>query len=299
MKYSACLATIGGLILCLAVSANGEVSRAEIESAIDRGVQYLISSQDADGHWAYHPNNGPESDGYKIGHTALAILALQHSGTKIPEASIAIKKGISYILQQPPEDKTYSSGLVEQVLFQDSATEHTKHVTAYAWMLCGGQKRDGAQLGSWTYALPKVPPTWVANGLGGLGTPSTGRSDNSNSQFGILGLVYADKSGFQVPRVIWERARDYYTKSQHADGGWDYLSDAYRASLPDGAAEKKDQQPRMTMTLAGTVSIYLCEEMLADKSHKQCETRTPNAAHEAGLKWIADHWARSQIPYGW
>jgi hypothetical protein len=55
----------------------------------------------------------------------------------------------------------------------------------------------------------------------------------------------------------------------------------------------------MTMTLAGTVSIYLCDEMLADRSHKQCQTPSPNKAHDAGLKWIGEHWEKRQWSYGW
>ena len=39
----------------------------------------------------------------------------------------------------------------------------------------------------------------------------------------------------------------------------------------------------MSMTLAGTVSSYLCEEALADKSRKQCAGPTENKAHEAGF----------------
>jgi hypothetical protein len=112
------------------------------------------------------------------------------------------------------------------------------------------------------------------------------RSDNSNSQFGILGLVYAEKAGYQVPRIIWERARDYYMRVQQEDGGWGYQQDVGKA--------------HMSMTLAGTVSIYLCDEALADKSHKQCKTPPVNKAHEAGLKWIGAHWfGRGGEGYQW
>ena len=54
----------------------------------------------------------------------------------------------------------------------------------------------------------------------------------------------------------------------------------------------------MSMTLAGTVSSALCEEMLADKSHKQCVAPPPNPTHEAGLAWIAKHWS-PQGAYTW
>ena len=51
------------------------------------------------------------------------------------------------------------------------------------------------------------------------------------------------------------------------------------------------------MTLAGTVSVALCDEALSDKSHAQCKTPAPDPAHEAGLKWIATHWGGAGGPY--
>ena len=300
---AACMILAGGSLgtlngrPCSALWA--EVSREQIEEAIDRGVVYLVSQQGEDGHWVYHPNAATTMSEYDVGHTALAVLALQHSGSKRAEVQLAIKKGMSYILQQQPEPKTYSTGLIMQALYADSATEHGGPVSAYAWMLCAGQKRDGAQLGSWCYDLPRIRQGGDPVGL--MNSPPPGRaSDNSNSQFGILGLTYAQKAGFQVPRIIWERARQHYIATQGKDGGWPYTWPAEHEELhmaPGGG------QSTMTMTLAGTVSSYLCEEMLADKSHKQCETPAVDASHEAGLKWIGDNWAnvRGEMwgAYGW
>ena len=284
------------LVLSMSMPLTGQVSQAEIEDAIDRGVQVILGMQAEDGRWPYAPG-GNEQVARQVGHTALAVLALQHARSKRTEAHLAIKKGLSFMLQHEPEPLTYTAGLVEQCLYWDSPRQHQKMITCYGWMLCGGQKLDGAQKGSWTYGLPRPPQNWVQSGLRHLGTPSAGRSDNSNSQFGILGLVYAEKAGFQVPKAVWERARDYYIGSQHKDGGWDYMSEAYRLVAPE--RDRTPRRPTMAMTLAGTVSSYLCEEALADKRHRQCKAPAPNECHEKGLEWIADHWRPTQGAYGW
>ena len=71
------------------------MSRADIEAGIDRGVQRLIDSQTDDGHWPYTP--GGNAEAYPVGHTALAVLALQHARSKRADAHLAIKKGMKTI----------------------------------------------------------------------------------------------------------------------------------------------------------------------------------------------------------
>ena len=290
--------------MAAASATRGEVSRAQVEEGIAQGVEFLIGRQEADGHWGWKPGEVPD-ERFKVGQTALVVLALQHSGSKRPEVQLAIKKGLSYILQQPAETMTYSAGVVEQVLYFDSPTAYPGPVSAYAWMVCGGQKREGPLTGSWGYELPKLPQGWQSKGVGTLqplpGLQKVLWSDNSNGQFAILALTFAQRAGFQVPRVVWENARAYYTAAQHKDGGWDYFSDQYRATLPENDERRKPPAATMSMTLAGTVSIYLCDEMLADKGHKVCKTPASNESHEAGLKWIGEHWAprMGMGSYGW
>lgn len=280
-------------------TARAEMTREQIEAGIERGVKLLLSKQEPDGHWFFKMENGKEI--YPVGYTSLAVLALQHSGSKNPEVPLAIKKGVSYILQAPPEAMTYTSGLVMQVLYNDNPKGNSRLLGAYAWMVVSSAKRNGPQSGSWSYYLTSLPLKWNTQGPGVFGRPFPGRSDNSNSQFAILALVFAEKAGFQVPREIWARAMEYYINAQHRDGGWDYQSDVYRDSLPAGDLSKPTRPSTMAMTLAGTVSEYLCEEALADKNHRQCVTLPVNKSHEAGLKWIADNWtsANTRIPYDW
>ena len=49
------------------------------------------------------------------------------------------------------------------------------------------------------------------------------------------------------------------------------------------------------MTLAGTVSLYICEEMLLPRKQKQCAPPRGLKAVEGGLRWIARNWAAQQI----
>lgn len=291
----------GLVLVCAAMpGAAAEVNRAEVEEAIDQGVQFLVSKQEEDGHWAYPGGGGAESVGFKVGQTGLVVLALENSGSKRAEVQMAIKKGLSYILQQPPEPMTYTAGVTIPALFAASPTEFRGPISTYAWMLCAGQKREGVQIGSWCYNLPALHGGGDPMGLMNHAPPVT-VSDDSNTQFGILGLVYAEKAGFQVPRIIWERAREHYAHTQNKDGSWQYTSAAVAEELKLTAIHVGAPN----MTLAGTVSIYLCDEALADRSHQQCKTPVPNLSHEAGLKWIADNWAQLKgqeltwVPYGW
>jgi len=288
-----------GVCVALALArgaAWGEVSRAEIEAAIERMAKGIVSGQKAEGYWAYE-SGGVVDVEYRIGYTALMVLSLQHSGCKAPEVQQAIAKGLSFILQQEPEPKTYSAGLVQQVLYFDRAREHKKWVAGYAWMLCGGQKVSGPNAGLWSYQLPALPAGWAKTGPGEYTPFVSWAGDNSNGQFGILGLTYSEKAGYQIPREVWERATAYYLQAQHADGGWDYQSQKYRDAQKQPVAGNHDST--MSMTLAGTVSIYLCEEALADKKHRQCVVPPVNKSHEAGMKWIADHWDMQKSPYAW
>ena len=276
-----------------------EVGREQIDAVIEVAVRNIVGEQRADGRWAMGDWAGKPPSEWDMGTTALAMLALQHSGNKRPETQQAIKQGLAYILQHPPSAKTYTAGLMEQVLYTADARAYASRIGVYGWMLCSGQRLTSPAPGGWGYFLPEPPGDWATQGPKAFAKPVGDRwSDNSNAQFAILGLVYAEKAGYQVPRAVWQRAREYYVDGQQRDGGWSYQSRSY--PKPTSYEGGPPERSTMSMTLAGTVSIYLCDEALADKDHKQCETRAPNRSHEAGLKWIEGHWRPKEMtPYGW
>jgi len=53
------------------------------------------------------------------------------------------------------------------------------------------------------------------------------------------------------------------------------------------------------MSFAGTISLYICNEMLYAGKHDQCKPPPYSRPVELGLKWVADNWRNSHAPYGW
>jgi len=269
-----------GLLLALTVEAwSEEVPLADIREALARGVQTIIETQRDDGVLAL---SGDSTDQYPIGNTALGIMALEYARPHLDgelriRANQVIQKGIAYILQQPPEQKTYSAGLTICALFKENPDRYKNVIAAYAMMLCISQNEVGYESGEWGYRLRPVPKPQERQ----TGSPDNW-GDKSNTQFALLGLYFAQRSGFQVPKIIWARAADHYRRAQFPDGGWGYKPEL----RPD---------PYANMTIASTISLHLCEEMLRSGEHKQCIAPPRSKEIDAGLKWIGDNWVKGRI----
>jgi hypothetical protein len=165
------------------------------------------------------------------------------------------------------------------LLYEDdpqNPKRYAKWVNTYATMLALSQIPSGQSKGMWSYNL--LTPQWMIDQQ--LVAPEkivrspnrTGPPDNSNTQFAVLGLVFASQCGFQVPREVWERLREHYLSTQSADGGWGY----YATTAPSA-----------NMTIASTVSLAICEEMLRDQNHRQCVAPPRSTAVDRGMEWIA------------
>jgi len=296
LRVLSILTFVGMVSMLVGGRAHAEKSVAEIRAAIEAGVQHLIAMQQPDGSWK-EPDRAHGGAGYDVGRTALATLALQHSGS--PKAHAAIHKGLTFITQQWPENKTYTAGCVQQALYKAGYKRPTyrRHLSMYGWMLAKSQKVFGPQAGCYSYGLYPFPKDFDKRRNYEPGRSLlSGRGDNSNTQFGILGLLYSQKAGVQIPRIVWRRAQKYYIGAQHQDGGWDYQSGAYRLSVGQAADARRSTH---NMTFAGTISLYIANEMLYASKHDQCKPLPLNKPMEMGLKWIAEHWGRGYAPYGW
>ncbi|KPJ56644.1 MAG: hypothetical protein AMS16_02050 [Planctomycetes bacterium DG_58] len=224
------------------------------DDLIKRHVAVLIKNQDKNGRWTHQ---------YELGMTGLAVLALKHSND--PRATEAIIKGVDYICQQNPERKTYSAGTIVSALYQVNPRAHRRTINTYASLLVKSQ-----QGGMFGYNLKGHPSGFT-------------RGDNSNTQFGVLGLLFAQRAGFQVPTKVWEGLKRHYTRTQNKDGGWGYQAggNSYH-----------------NMTLASTVSLYLAEEHLALGASAKCAMTPPSRATEAAMKWVGSHFTTDLDPYG-
>jgi len=290
------------LVVCASAASPGAeqapekdraAENAKVLDAIVEGCRRIEKTQDEKGGFALDKNWYNGIDGtrdygwleFKVGCTALGVLALQHALPLLPpeeadKATKAAKKGFDFVLQKNPETKTYSAGVLLTLLYEgnpQNPAQYAKWINSYATMLVLSQVPTGPAKGMWSYNL--LTPQWMIDQ--GLLPPArivkdphrTGPPDNSNTQFAVLGLVFAQQAGFQVPRVVWERLREHYLTTQTPDGGWAY----YEAR----------KNPTVNMTLASMVSLAICEEMLRDPAHRQCIAPPRNTPVDRGLEWLA------------
>src|SRR5438270_3458551 len=89
-----------------------QVASAELEGAIRRGVNFLVTSQNEDGSWGSPERtkglnimaSPPGSlQAFQTGTTALAIAALSEVGQDTPEAKRALERGETWLMESLPK----------------------------------------------------------------------------------------------------------------------------------------------------------------------------------------------------
>jgi hypothetical protein len=75
---------------------------------------------------------------------------------------------------------------------------------------------------------------------------------------------------------------------QYPDGGWGYRL-------------HPDDKPYANMTIASSVSLYLCDEMLVQEDKGRCRPQPQSKSFQAGMDWLAKKWDAEGFlldPYG-
>lgn len=97
--------------------------------------------------------------------------------------------------------------------------------------------------------------------------------DNSNSQYGLLGVWSGAEVGIVVPDQYWKDVEQHWTDCQLNDGEW-----AYRAF---------ENEPRRSMTLAGIASLFVTQDYLDPARYGDQVGRPPfQPALAHGLEWL-------------
>ena len=198
--------------LALAARAGGDTAppappdSAGVDAAVARGVKWLRAEQDAGGGFG----SGP-------GETALALLALRHSG--VPALDPACARAATRLARQLPDGTVYGAALgILALLEQDGFKEE---VASLVKDLVRGQCRNG----QWTYSYRNT-----ATKRGG---------DNSNTQLAALALAVARAKRIAVPDETFARLDAFLVGSQNADGGFGYSynqrCDSYASMTAGGA----------------------------------------------------------------
>lgn len=236
-------------------NARGQaIDAAQVERGIEQAVRFLLGGQQADGGW---PEYNPQ---YPRGVSSLVTLALLTAGMDPEHASMT--RAMRYVDAQELE-RTYTVSLQTMCYCAANPNRYAAQIRRNTLWLMKAQTPTGA----WSYG----------QGFGGGGDPS-------NSQFALLALHEAQRSGVvDLPEAQWkqvfQRAADYWIGKQNRDGSFSY---------DDG------KQPSGSMTCAGIASLVILGEHLTALQSRatdvlQCCTADDEAPDRVGhgLQWLA------------
>ncbi len=224
--------------------ATAEVTAEQLERKMASLATQVRAAQRPDGSFR------GERDAWPVGQTALAVLALRAAGTEADDP--AVRKGAEFLVSEeagPRKQVVYQKALKIMALRSVDPERYRPQIAAGAAYLVRAQQDSGG----WSYEV-------------------TGRPDNSNSQFALLGLHSAALSGVKVPPATWRAARAYFLSRQHQNGGWSYLE-------PNGILSG-------SMTAAGVASLFLCDLWLHVEEGR-CGLYASQRPLRNGLNWLA------------
>ena len=254
------------------------VSDSDVTAAIAKGVKFLYSRQDAAG--GLPSESGAE---YVGGVEALAALALLTAGEGPADGRMA--RLLNYLSGQNP-GHTYTRSLRAMVFSLLPGEDKRKLLAEDARWLVRQQQPSGG----WGYgpasAMASLRPDWT---------------DASNSQFALLGLREADDAGASVPAQNWQRAENYWRRSQNGDGGWGYQADTGEHA-PQRAASHG------SMTAAGAATYFVFADKIGPARENAFAPGKPRIGGDLAfsreilqaLAWLHDNYAVDRNPkYVW
>ncbi len=101
--------------------------------------------------------------------------------------------------------------------------------------------------------------------------------DNSNSQYGVLGMWAAARSiSYEVPDQYWWTVMKHWMDCQNVDGGWGYV----RNNASSG-----------TMTAAGVATMFVCYDYLYSSSFVACKSVGDFKPIQRGLDYFDRNFA--------
>jgi hypothetical protein len=257
---------LAGSALCQAPHQVSAELQSKIDSAIDRGVEYLLSVQERDGSWAEDQRD------YRAGQTALSAYALLKCGLA-PEHS-ALRRALLFLAQEAPKE-TYSAGCWL------TAMAAARRPDAKAVMEPVLRDLLKWQRGAWTYG-------------------ATGIADLSNTQYAALGLRAAHDVGLTIPTDAWAelaQAAMKYQEKAHVLGSQGVSRAGRAGEIGAGFRYRNvgDTPVTGSMTAAGIGILAIVKECAG--------ARLPNAlirkmetSIEWGLAWIAAHYSVVENP---
>jgi len=284
--------------------------RADIEKAIDRGLEWLRGDRQDDKTWKPHGK-------YDIGTTSLVILTLSACGVARDEPIIA--ESLDWLFTQTPT-KTYDRSVALMAIDAVYSPPGERL-----------RLREGGERGK--RDLPKKRRKWVmgvaeelerrSTQPGSWGYPPRGRVipnfDTSNTQYAILGLNAATHFGYEPKEGTWLGIMRHFQLVREKEGpaGAVALHEAGKAIRDEsrttqGAVPVREvagfryttlkgpHEVWSSMTCAGIASLSLARFQLQRIGSKKLSPQVEREIDEAingAWAWLDQHWATDRHPH--
>ena len=233
---------------------------AQVLNAITHGVDYLVNDLDKRLTPLKKLPNTQRADRQSLGDPGTFMLeaySLLYVGANTRDARLSLHEERMEILEdiliRGDYNETYTAALQSLALAQLSATPDVRRaITRVATKLVRGR----GVTGGYSYQLSATET----------------RHDQSNSQYGLLGVWASADFGVVVPQSYWRSTDEFWRGIQAPNGGWSYTEDT----------------PSPAMTAAGVASLYVCDEFLNRTATLQPRT---DAALAKGLAAMENEFA--------
>ena len=223
----------------VAVSAPPTTGVPEYDQAVTRGVAWLKQELGAK----------PPRGGYRsLGAYALLKAGEAPTSPAVASAVAEVHKKVTDGVYKPTstEHHIYESGVDAMLLADSDENANRAAVFAIAEYIVSQQGTDG----SWDY-------------------PNRTVGDTSMAQYGLLGLWAAQRSGFDVPKEVWDKSAAWHVKTQHSSGGFMYHPGVSVSGGTGGA------NPTLNMTAGATGTLAIARLHLFPGGGRKKEEAEP------------------------
>ena len=244
----------------------------QIDEAIDRGVDFLLSTQLRDGSWSY------EQHYFATGQTALCAYTLMKSG--LPTSHGAVQRALAFVRAMRPT-MVYAVGAQLMALAEAGNPADLPLIEDLAKDLLRWQD------GSWAY-----PNDGTFNHL-------HRDRDLSITQFAMLGLWAAESAGVKIPKSAWTKAVRAVLGYQEPAKNVEYVPlDGSTSSGTRGVAGFRYRWSARgassgSMTTAGLACLAIARQQLGGRKMRELDD-----AIQYGLGWLDHHYTVTENPGG-
>jgi len=245
-----------------------------IDECIDRGVDYLLRSQNRDGSWTTEATDLDTAMDLRNGQTALSVYALLKC--RVPPKHPAIVRALRFLGNDTP-NKVYPLGV--ELMMYDALGDPTHKPRMQKLVAALLDLRASKAFG---YGRERM------------------RADPSNMQYALLGLRAASHSGIRVAKEVWiEAIEATFTFQEKPKGPGAVRTGAPAREVEPAGFSYGPGEDAITASMTSTciAILALCDEMLEGKVPP---TIAPDflRSRAQGLAWLEDHFSYEGNPGG-